>query len=115
MKTVLRRAVSNIKLPNLDLGINYFSSSFSGPIKDAQIDSFMDEVDNYLSNIKNIYSKACEEYILNMDNSAKQGKMSESILSKLKEELESQEKDLKTKESTLETLRKCLSELEKAG
>jgi len=113
LKTALRRVVNNMELPNLDLGSNVFSSSYSGTIHDSEIDRFKDEVESYLSNLKNVFNKARDEFISGMEKSAKREKMSGMIFSNLKKQLESLEKDIENKEQTLSRLKKCLSELKK--
>jgi hypothetical protein len=115
LKTALRRVVNNMELPNLALGSNAFSSSYGGNIRDDEIDRFMDEVESFLSNLKNVFSKARDEFISGMEKSAKREKMSDMIFSNLKEQLESLEKAIENKKLILDRLKKCLSELEKAA
>jgi len=113
LKTALRRLVNNMELPDLDLGSNIFSSSLSGTIEDYDIDRFNDEVMAYMSNLRNIFNKARDEFISKAEQSAKREKMSEMIFSDLKKQLDSLEKEIENKELTLDRLKKCRSTLEK--
>jgi len=114
LKTALRRLVNNMELPDLDLGSNKFNSSFSGTIEDDDIDRFYDEMQTYMSNLKNTFNKARDEFISKAEQSAKREKMSGMIFSDLKKQLETLEKEIENKELTLERLKKCRSALEKA-
>jgi len=113
LKTALRRLVNNMELPDLDLGSNKFNSSLSGTLEDDDIDRFNDEVMGYMSNLRNIFNKARDEFISKAEQSAKREKMSGMIFSDLKKQLESLEKDIANKELTLERLKKCRSSLER--
>jgi hypothetical protein len=113
LKTALRRVVNNMELPDLDLGSNTFSSSFSGTIEDSDIDRFEDEVLKYETNLRNVFNRARDDFISGMEKSAKREKMSDMIFSDLKKQLEDLEKDLEKKDLTLKRLKQCLSTLEK--
>jgi hypothetical protein len=114
LKTALRRLINNMELPNLDFGSNTFSSSLSGTIEgDYDVDRFMDEVSAFMSNLKNIFNKARDEFLSTMEKSAKREKMSEMLFSNFRKQLESLEKEMQNKELTLDRLKKCVSVLEK--
>jgi len=115
LKTVLRRLVNNMELPELDLGSNKFNSSMSGTLEDDDIDRFNDEVMGYMSNLRSIFDKARDEFISKAEKSAKREKMSEMIFSDLKKQLETLEKEIENKGLTLERLKKCRSALEKTA
>jgi hypothetical protein len=109
LKTSLRRVVNNMELPDLDLGSNTFTSSFSGIIEDSDIDRFEDEVLKYETNLRNVFNRARDDFISGMEKSAKREKMSDMIFSDLKKQLESLEKDIENKELTLKRLEECCS------
>ena len=115
LKTSLRRIVNNMELPNLDLGSNTFSSSFSGTIEDNDIDRFDDEVQGFLANLKNVFNKERDDFISVVEKNAKKEKMSDMIFSELKKQLETLEKEIENKELTLDRLKKCCSVLEKVN
>jgi hypothetical protein len=115
LKTALRRLVNNMELPNLDLGSNTFNSSFSGTIKDRYIDRFVDEAESFMTNLRNVFNRARDEFLSSVEKSAKREKMSDMIFSDLKKQLESLEKEIENKKLTLDRLKKCLSALEKAA
>jgi len=115
LKTALRRLVSNMELPNLDIGSNRFSSSFSGTIEDEDIDRFDDEWRGFLANLQNIFIKARDEFLSTMEKTAKREKISGMIFTDIQEQLDKLEKDIKQKKYTLEKLKKCLSALEKTA
>lgn len=113
LKTALRRIVNKMELPNLDMGLNVFSSSFSGTIENHQIDYFMDEVETFKSNLKNTYIKVRDQFLTTMEKSAKSEKMSDLLFSNMKKDVDSLEKEIKNKELTMDRLKKCASMLEK--
>jgi hypothetical protein len=113
LKTALRRLVNNMELPDLDLGSNRFNSSFSGKIEGNDIDRFLDEVYAYMSNLRIVFNKARDDFISKAEKSAKREKMSGMIFAELKKQLESLEKEIENKESTLDRLKKCCGALEK--
>jgi len=113
LKTALRRIIDNMELPDLDLGLNKFNSSFNGKIEDDDVYRFEDEVLGYMSDLKNIFNKARDKFISEAEKSAKREKMSDMIFNDIKKQLEKDEGEIEHKELTLERLKKCLASLGK--
>jgi len=114
LKTVLRQLVNNLELPNLDLGSNTFTSSYSGTIEeDYNIDRFMDEVERFMLDLRNVFNTAMDEFLSTMDNLAKREKVSAMLFSNFNKNLDSLEKDIQNKKLTLDRLKECTTALEK--
>jgi hypothetical protein len=109
LRTSLRQIVYNIDLPNLDLGTNKFSSSFSGVVENENADRFLDEVREYTSGLKDVVVKARRNVLSHIDKSLKQVKISELITADLKERIDEITGNIKEKELTLERLEKCIN------
>jgi hypothetical protein len=115
LKTALRRVVSNMEMPNLDLGSNIFSSSYSGVIEDHDIDKFMHEVREYDTKLKWIFSKAKDEFISVLERTSKREKMSDMLFKDMNEQIDKLTKQVVEKKLTVKTLKECLSILEKTA
>jgi len=111
LKTALRRLVNNMELPNLDLGSNTFKSSSSGTIEGHEIDRFLDEVEAYRANLRNVFNKARDEFISTMEKSAKRERMSDMLFANFRKQLESLKNEIQNKELTLDRLDRCASSL----
>jgi hypothetical protein len=108
----LRGCINSMQLP--DMEINYpFSSHKSGVLKGSSVGEFMNEVESYVSNLRNYYRKQVDRFIRDIVDSASKEKMSDMIFADIRGKLENLEKDIKDKETTLGRLKRCLDELNK--
>ena len=116
LKAVIRQAVNNMELPDLDLDSERFHSSGSGIIEgDEEVDRFLGEVDDNLSDLKRIFNKKRDEFLSAVEKSARREKMSTMLFSKFGEQLENLERDIQNKELTLDRLKKCDDALAKVS
>jgi predicted GTPase len=111
LKNALRRQVNSMELPDFDMNSHEFSSSqsSSGTLEGSRAESFINEVSDYLGNLRRAYTQKTSQFIGDVEKSVKRGKISDMIFKDLRERLEVLEKELGNKQLTLDRLGKCLS------
>jgi len=106
-----RRLVNSLELPTLDFGLHTFHSEVSGKIEDGDIDTFMDEVETYRSNLKITFYRARDEFLCGMEQAIKGQKVSDMLFSDMRNELELLEGEIQNKERIIDRLTKCAAAL----
>ncbi len=113
LKMCIRKVIGNLTIPEFKLSSVKFGDSYSGVIKDEAIDAFINEADEYLSNLRSTYSSQIKSFLSNMEKSAKNETMSSLLFSNMDKELEELEQNIKNKKSMLMRYSSCLDELSK--
>ncbi len=115
LKRALRSSVNNMQLP--DMVIDYpFSNAKSGVLKgDDVVESFMADVDAYMGELRTHFRDKTKVFIDGVARSASARKLSDLIFSDLRRQLDTLENNIKDKQRTLDTLNRCISELNGLG
>ena len=111
LKSSIRKVVGNMKIPPFSLSSAKFTSEHSGILKDEAIDSFFEEANEYIGNLRSAYSSQIRSFLNEMEASAKKEKLSSLLFGSMDAELEELEKQIANKESTLQRYSACLAEL----
>lgn len=110
MKKALRTSVNSMQLP--DMEIDYpFENDRSGVLKDQEAEAFMEDVNNYLDELRSRYRSRTTTLINNMVKAASTSKMSDLIFSDMRGQLEALESGIKDKHMTLGRLQRCHNDL----
>lgn len=111
LKTSIRKVVGNMQIPPFSLSSAKFSTEYSGILKDDGIDSFLEEANEYVGNLRSAYSSQIRNFLNDMETSAKKEKLSSLLFGSMDAELSELEKQIANKESTLQRYNACLAEL----
>jgi tRNA U34 5-carboxymethylaminomethyl modifying GTPase MnmE/TrmE len=110
----LRSCINSMILP--DMEIDYpFRNDESGVLKDSSAERFMEKVNSYFGELRSHYRKQVDRFIKEIVRSASEKQLSDLIFTDIRGQLENLERDIKSKESTLKQLDRCLGELNKLG
>jgi tRNA U34 5-carboxymethylaminomethyl modifying GTPase MnmE/TrmE len=115
IKRALRSSVNSMQLPDMEIGCP-FTNAQSGVLKgDDAVESFLADVDSYMGELRTRFRAQTREFIDNTARAAGERKMSDLIFSDLRQQLDTLENDVKDKQRTLDTLNRCIAELNSLG
>lgn len=115
IKRALRSSVNSMQLPDMEIGCP-FTNAQSGVLKgDDAVESFLADVDSYMGELRTRFRAQTREFIDNTARAAGERKMSDLIFSDLRQQLDTLENDVKDKQRTLDTLNRCIAELNTLG
>lgn len=113
LKKALRNSMSNMQLPEIE--IDYpFGSERSGVLRGHEAEVFMEEVNSYLSELRERFKRQTTRFINDLVEAAGKEKLSSLIFSDLRHQLESLEESVKERKSALARLERCLADLDKS-
>lgn len=111
VKRALRSSINSMQLPDMEIGCP-FTNAQSGVLKgEDAVESFLADVDSYMAELRTRFRAQTREFIDNTARAAGERKMSDLIFSDLRRQLDTLENDVKDKQRTLDTLNRCVSEL----
>lgn len=111
LKTSIRKVIGNMQIPEFSLSAPTALSQYTGILKNSSVDEFLDAVNEYEYSLRNSYSSQIKSFLKEMEDKAKKEKMSDLLFSSIDAELEELEKQISSKEATLERFKSCISEL----
>jgi predicted GTPase len=112
LKKAVKFLVNSIEIPDLNMDLEPFNSSYNATIEGDAIESFIDEVLKYMDYLKKVFDKTRDSFLAAIRISVEHEKLSKMIFSELGNQLNNLENEIQNKELTLSRLKRCLSELE---
>jgi hypothetical protein len=104
--------VNKMELPDLNLVLAPFRSSYNATIEGDAIEFFLDEVLRYTDHLRNVFYKTRDLFIKAIKPSVEHEKLSKMIFTELDNQLSDLENKIQNQEFTVNRLKRCLSELE---
>jgi len=114
ISSTLRKVINSVKFPDIDYSGSLPSSlKKSGTLKGYEGEEFLEEADNYVSDLKNRINKDIKNYINELITSLSSINIANNIFNSYHKEIETLENETKNKELNIERYNIILNELNK--
>lgn len=111
VKSAIRRQVNSLEIPRIDLSQYLFKDSTTGVLEAGAAERYLDKALDHLTQLRQKANELSREFIRELDESARQFRISDLLFADLNRELRNLEELLETKNASLKRLKSCEEEL----